>query len=70
MITKLEELNINKRRDYEFIIYMDEEFYTQLEKMMTPIGYAAQTIWTNLIYGTIIGLILSFFVKKEKSIFE
>ena len=51
-------------------IPMDEEFYTQLEKMMTPIGYAAQTIWTNLIYGTIIGLILSFFVKKEKSIFE
>lgn len=51
-------------------IPMDEEMYTQLERMMSPIGYVAQTIWSNLIYGIIIGLILSFFVKKEKSIFE
>ncbi len=51
-------------------VTIDEEMYTQLEKMNTPIGFVVQTIWSNLIYGTIIGLILSFFVKKAKSIFE
>lgn len=51
-------------------IPMDDEKYNQLEKMMSPIGYTAQTIWANVFYGTITGLILSFFVKKAKSIFE
>ncbi len=51
-------------------IPVNEEMYTDLEKMMSPIGFAAQTIWTILLYGLILGLILSFFVKKEKSIFE
>ncbi|MDO9152742.1 MAG: DUF4199 domain-containing protein [Paludibacter sp.] len=53
-----------------FKIPMDEEKYQQLEKMMSPVGFAVQTIWVNLIYGTITGLIMAFFVKKSKSIFE
>ena len=53
-----------------FKIPMDDEKYDQMEKMMSPLGFVAQTIWANLIYGTITGLILSFFIKKEKSIFE
>lgn len=49
---------------------MDEEKYNQLEKMMTPVGFVAQTIWANVFYGTIVGLFISIFVKKAKSIFE
>jgi len=51
-------------------IPIDEDMYSQLEKMMSPIGFAAQTIWSIVLYGVILGLILAFFVKKEKSIFE
>ncbi len=47
-----------------------EEAYDQLEKMMTPVGFAFQSIWSNTILGFLLGLIMSFFVKKEKSIFE
>lgn len=47
-----------------------EEAYTQLEKMMTPVGFAFQSIWTNVLFGLVLGLIISIFIKKEKSIFE
>jgi len=51
-------------------IPIDENMYSQLEKMNSPIGLAAQTIWSNVLLGIILGLVLAFFVKKEKSIFE
>lgn len=47
-----------------------EDAYDQLEKMMSPVGFAFQSIWGNVILGLLLGLIMSIFIKKEKSIFE
>lgn len=47
-----------------------EEAYIQLEKMMSPVGFAFQSIWVNVFLGLLLGLIMSIFVRKEKSIFE
>jgi len=49
---------------------ISEENYDQLEKMMTPFGFAIQSIWANLLLGLLLGVIMSFFVRKEKSTFE
>jgi len=44
--------------------------YDQMEKMMKPATFSLQYIWMNVLLGTIIGLIMAPFIKKEKSIFE
>lgn len=47
-----------------------DESITQIEKMMKPATFSLQFIWFNVFIGAITSLILSAFVKKEKSIFE
>ncbi len=47
-----------------------EEAYDQIEKMMSPVGFAIQSIWANVLLGLLLGLIMSIFTRKEKSIFE
>lgn len=47
-----------------------EEAYDQIEKMMSPVGFAFQSIWANVLLGLLLGLIMSIFTRKEKSIFE
>jgi Protein of unknown function (DUF4199) len=55
----------------EMIKYkLDDEAINQLEGMMKPASYSFVGIWVNLFFGTIVGLIMAAFVKKEKSIFE
>ena len=41
-----------------------------LEKMLSPVVYATQTLWTNLFIGLLVGLIVAAFTKKEKNLFE
>jgi hypothetical protein len=69
-----EYLNSMLQESYKIIemlkIPMDEEKYDQLAKMMKPTSYIIQTIWANVFFGTLLGLILGFFVKKDKSIFD
>lgn len=44
--------------------------YDQMEKMMKPATFSLQYIWMNVLIGTLIGLVMAPFIKKEKSIFE
>lgn len=44
--------------------------YDQMEKMMKPATFSLQYIWMNVLLGTLIGLAMAPFIKKEKSIFE
>lgn len=44
--------------------------YDQMEKMMKPATFSLQYIWMNVLLGTLIGLVMAPFIKKEKSIFE
>ena len=49
---------------------LDEEYYTQMEKMMKPSVYTLQSIWVNVLLGVLLALVMSAFVKKDKDIFE
>ncbi|MDO9633969.1 MAG: DUF4199 domain-containing protein [Paludibacter sp.] len=53
-----------------FNLPLDDNYYEQLEKQMQPTRYAIQTIWMNVFGGAILGLILGFFIKKDKGIFD
>lgn len=43
---------------------------SQMESMLKPVNYSFLYIWMNIIMGTLVGLIMAAFVKKEKSIFD
>lgn len=47
-----------------------EEMYTQMESVLEPIMFTLQYIWVNTFLGILLALLLSFFVKKDKGIFE
>lgn len=47
-----------------------DEALEQMDKMMKPANMALQFIWLNTFMGTVVALVMSAFVKKEKSIFE
>ena len=51
-------------------IPIDNASYDQMSKVMKPATFSLQYIWMNVIVGSIVGLIMAAFVKKEKSIFE
>ena len=42
----------------------------QTESMFKPLSFSLLYIWSNIIMGTLVGLIMATFVKKTKSIFE
>ncbi len=48
----------------------EDELYKGLERLKKPSTYTLYLSWVNIISGAFLGLILAFFVKKEKSIFE
>lgn len=48
-----------------------EEIYEEnLNTLLRPASFAIQYIWINMLGGVVVGLIMSAFTKKEKSIFE
>ena len=49
---------------------MNDAEIAQMESMFKPASFSLIYIWTNLLLGTIVGLIMAAFVKKNKSIFE
>lgn len=49
---------------------IEDEFETTLSDLLKPASFALQSIWVNMISGVFVGLIMSAFVKKEKSIFD
>lgn len=51
-------------------VQIDDATYKQMESMLKPANFSLQIIWLNVFLGTVIGLIMSFFLKKQKSIFE
>jgi len=42
----------------------------QMKSMLKPATYTLVYVWSNVLMGTIVGLIMAAFIKKEKSIFE
>ena len=49
---------------------LDDNYYAELERQMRPVNYSIQTIWINVLSGTLLGLILAAIVKKQKGIFD
>lgn len=49
---------------------MDDASISQVQSMLKPATFSIIYIITNLIMGTIVGLIMAAFVKKEKNIFS
>lgn len=49
---------------------MDDMTIEQTEKIYKPASFSLIFIFTNVLMGSIVGLIMAAFVKKEKSIFE
>ncbi|MFT3751411.1 MAG: DUF4199 domain-containing protein [Paludibacter sp.] len=41
----------------------------QAEKMFKPLNFSLLYIWSNMLLGTFVGLIMAAFIKKEKSLF-
>ncbi len=50
-------------------MFGDTPMVEMFEKVVTPLNLSLQSIWINILYGLIVGLIMAAFVKKEKSIF-
>ena len=47
-----------------------DEMIAVTKQMLTPMGMAMQYIWINVMVGIIVAIVLAFFIRKEKSIFE
>jgi len=48
---------------------MNEDSVTQMESILKPASFTLQYIWINVFMGSLVGLVMSAFVKKEKSLF-
>ena len=44
---------------------VDEEAVQQMESTLKPANFALQYIWVNLFFGSIVGFVMAFFVKKN-----
>lgn len=64
------QLEKNRALFERFNMPMDEEYIDQLERQFRPVSYAFQTIWTNLLAGTLLGLILAGIVKRQRGLFD
>lgn len=49
---------------------IDEQYIDQLEQQYRPVPYAIQTIWVNILGGTLLGLILGGIVRRKKGLFD
>ncbi len=54
----------------ERLMPIDENYINQVEKQFTPAPFALQSIWMNLIWGVLSGLVMGFFIKKKKGLFD
>ena len=48
---------------------MNDASIAQMETIMKPASFTLQYIWVNVFVGTLVALVMSGFVKKEKDIF-
>lgn len=61
----------NNRALFESLnIPIGEEYIDQLEQQYRPVPYAFQTIWVNILSGTILGLIVGGIVRHKKGLFD
>ncbi|MEI7502555.1 MAG: DUF4199 domain-containing protein [Paludibacter sp.] len=49
---------------------MNDASIAQMESIMKPASFTLQYIWGNVFVGTLVALIMSGFVKKEKDVFS
>lgn len=49
---------------------VDENAESAMRSLLKPASFSLQYIWVNMLFGSILGLIMSAFTKKEKNIFE
>ena len=47
-----------------------DEMIAVTKQMLTPMGMAMQYIWINVMVGIVVSIVLAFFIRKEKSVFE
>jgi hypothetical protein len=48
---------------------IDDESMKQVESMLKPASFSLQFIWINVFIGSLVGLIMAVFIKKDKSVF-
>lgn len=48
---------------------MNDASVQQMESILKPASFTLQYIWVNVFAGTVVGLIMSGFIKKEKNLF-
>jgi hypothetical protein len=49
---------------------IDENYINQVEKQFSPAPFALQSIWMNLIWGVLTGLVMGIFIKKKRGLFD
>lgn len=64
------QMETNRALFESFNITMDEAYIDQVERQFKPTAYALQSIWINVFFGVILGLLLSGFVQKKKGLFD
>lgn len=52
-----------------FKFTVNDAMIEQTKSMLKPATYTLVYIWTNVLMGLIVGLVMAAFIKKEKSIF-
>lgn len=66
----MQQMETNRALFESFNITMDEAYIDQVERQFKPTAYALQSIWINVFFGVILGLLLSGFVQKKKGLFD
>lgn len=66
----MKQMETNRALFESFNITMDEAYIDQVERQFKPTAYALQSIWINVFFGVILGLLLSGFVQKKKGLFD
>lgn len=55
---------------FERFMSIDESYISEVEKQYSPAPFALQSIWMNLIWGVLTGLVMGFFIKKNRGLFD
>lgn len=66
----MRQMEQNRSLFERFNVNMDDSYYEQLERQLRPASYAMQTIWVNILAGSILGLIIGGIVMRKRSIFD
>ncbi|MDR1585140.1 MAG: DUF4199 domain-containing protein [Prevotellaceae bacterium] len=49
---------------------LTDEIYDNMQTLLNPFSFTMQYIWVNVFLGAFTGVFMSFFIKKEKGLFD